>query len=411
MSLKIGRNDPCPCGSGKKYKKCCGQLAESTISVLDPFEKYNQVLTAVKMKLDQHYATSIRRLRKEGLQTFLFHTVKRVLPTEHETIFSDWLWFDRVDPEEPSLAEQYLTDHGVFMEKPLQDCMRALSDSVLSVYRVTGAQDNWLKVTDIFSNKEVEVLLKEPWAGEQDRSVLIMGRIAATPEGRLFSGMVLIIENETGQEQFLTDHYQYLRQLNIYPHFIPSEVVYGLFDHAHKKVFFNLRDIRMLRFEPERRQVILDAMGQYPRFDLLHHTDDVYWFAPCKEHYDYVRLAVGPDYLVAVSDVLADIQDLLDQVSALTGTAELDLVSSTFLRRPPAAEYIDIWFTIMKDQQTESWLNTPHKELDDQTPRQILEQPEGKQRVTNMLDEFAAGTDSEDQQELLTYMRMRLQAF
>lgn len=24
-SLKIGRNDPCPCGSGKKYKKCCGR--------------------------------------------------------------------------------------------------------------------------------------------------------------------------------------------------------------------------------------------------------------------------------------------------------------------------------------------------------------------------------------------------
>lgn len=23
---KVGRNDPCPCGSGKKYKKCCAQL-------------------------------------------------------------------------------------------------------------------------------------------------------------------------------------------------------------------------------------------------------------------------------------------------------------------------------------------------------------------------------------------------
>ena len=22
---KVGRNDACPCGSGKKYKKCCGQ--------------------------------------------------------------------------------------------------------------------------------------------------------------------------------------------------------------------------------------------------------------------------------------------------------------------------------------------------------------------------------------------------
>src|SRR5438045_8259315 len=26
-SAKVGRNDPCPCGSGKKYKKCCGANA------------------------------------------------------------------------------------------------------------------------------------------------------------------------------------------------------------------------------------------------------------------------------------------------------------------------------------------------------------------------------------------------
>jgi SEC-C motif-containing protein len=24
VTVKAGRNDPCPCGSGKKYKKCCG---------------------------------------------------------------------------------------------------------------------------------------------------------------------------------------------------------------------------------------------------------------------------------------------------------------------------------------------------------------------------------------------------
>ena len=24
-SPKVGRNDPCPCGSGKKYKNCCGR--------------------------------------------------------------------------------------------------------------------------------------------------------------------------------------------------------------------------------------------------------------------------------------------------------------------------------------------------------------------------------------------------
>ncbi|MEO8605615.1 MAG: SEC-C metal-binding domain-containing protein [bacterium] len=24
---KVGRNEPCPCGSGKKFKKCCGVSA------------------------------------------------------------------------------------------------------------------------------------------------------------------------------------------------------------------------------------------------------------------------------------------------------------------------------------------------------------------------------------------------
>jgi preprotein translocase subunit SecA len=27
-AVKVGRNDPCPCGSGKKYKKCCGAISE-----------------------------------------------------------------------------------------------------------------------------------------------------------------------------------------------------------------------------------------------------------------------------------------------------------------------------------------------------------------------------------------------
>src|SRR3989442_13418110 len=24
--MRVGRNDPCPCGSGQKYKKCCGEV-------------------------------------------------------------------------------------------------------------------------------------------------------------------------------------------------------------------------------------------------------------------------------------------------------------------------------------------------------------------------------------------------
>jgi len=29
VKVRIGRNDPCFCGSGKKYKKCCCDLEET----------------------------------------------------------------------------------------------------------------------------------------------------------------------------------------------------------------------------------------------------------------------------------------------------------------------------------------------------------------------------------------------
>ncbi|HHY71890.1 MAG TPA: hypothetical protein GX497_01395 [Bacillus bacterium] len=36
---KIGRNDPCPCGSGKKYKKCCLAIDENKMKDLVPERK------------------------------------------------------------------------------------------------------------------------------------------------------------------------------------------------------------------------------------------------------------------------------------------------------------------------------------------------------------------------------------
>jgi len=38
--LKVGRNDPCPCGSGLKYKKCCyGKVRTSAVELKDRYER------------------------------------------------------------------------------------------------------------------------------------------------------------------------------------------------------------------------------------------------------------------------------------------------------------------------------------------------------------------------------------
>ena len=52
---KVGRNDPCPCGSGKKYKKCCGKNQQIEIffricKKLFTDEKKRSTIQGVKRK-------------------------------------------------------------------------------------------------------------------------------------------------------------------------------------------------------------------------------------------------------------------------------------------------------------------------------------------------------------------------
>ncbi len=58
---KIGRNDPCPCGSGSKYKKCClpkaqvGQpvtpMEQARVSLMGQIEKIQRAAAAGKEKV------------------------------------------------------------------------------------------------------------------------------------------------------------------------------------------------------------------------------------------------------------------------------------------------------------------------------------------------------------------------
>ncbi len=58
---KIGRNTPCPCGSGKKYKKCCLLLHNGAIQPNSPPTKFTPVYT----ELDQ-LSNSVMDLIKQN---------------------------------------------------------------------------------------------------------------------------------------------------------------------------------------------------------------------------------------------------------------------------------------------------------------------------------------------------------
>ncbi len=96
---KVGRNDPCPCGSGKKYKKCCGlqkNLHTATLSTSEAKEFYQtfyDLLTFVNNKA----GVLKRQILPGSLGELKDWQVKKI---------SDHLW------DNPQLIDDYLAEKG-----------------------------------------------------------------------------------------------------------------------------------------------------------------------------------------------------------------------------------------------------------------------------------------------------------
>lgn len=81
-TLKAGRNDPCPCGSGLKYKKCC--LGKS---ILEPENLKDLYAKKYKIRLKQ--AADIEGIRKAGRLTL--DTLDLVEPEIKPGITTDYI--------------------------------------------------------------------------------------------------------------------------------------------------------------------------------------------------------------------------------------------------------------------------------------------------------------------------------
>lgn len=64
MSKKIGRNDPCPCGSGKKYKRCCLNSQRATVNKTIPKPEKPLVSPLALMRFEQRLTDNPKQLEK-----------------------------------------------------------------------------------------------------------------------------------------------------------------------------------------------------------------------------------------------------------------------------------------------------------------------------------------------------------
>jgi hypothetical protein len=171
---KPGRNDPCPCGSGKKYKQCCLKAGQTETSREDRSEA---VPRAIKWLTTRH-PQAVREALDEGFFGGLEDDEYEMLQTQHRDSFEDiminameWLLADgiiTIKGQERRVSELLLGPGGPLFSAKQREWIELLTAKPLRLYEVIGVvPGESIRLKDILFPEHAPVLVQEKAGSRQ----------------------------------------------------------------------------------------------------------------------------------------------------------------------------------------------------------------------------------------------------
>ncbi len=155
---KTGRNDPCPCGSGKKYKKCC--LAETFVQIGKEDTIRRRLVNVLIEFYDKNYRDTIEEAHVMFWEDFdpQEHLDGDSLDVAYQN-FLEWITLDFIiDPDNnKTLVDLYMEQN----KKITQDehtVLTIMKNSVISLYEVQEVfPEKGLLLKDLLLGGEYDV--------------------------------------------------------------------------------------------------------------------------------------------------------------------------------------------------------------------------------------------------------------
>lgn len=142
---KVGRNDPCPCGSGKKYKKCCLQkedrLRKKNQEPLEEQRKWLEYYPAIEGKREENEVRLTDHFDEEAIE------IDRLvyLALHHRAIP---LWQERDREKEEKTMVSYLIDaFNLFKQKCEREDIESFEEYD-SQYKIHYRSKEWIEKLD-----------------------------------------------------------------------------------------------------------------------------------------------------------------------------------------------------------------------------------------------------------------------
>ncbi|MCM2536059.1 SEC-C metal-binding domain-containing protein [Neobacillus pocheonensis] len=157
MNVKVSRNDTCPCGSGKKYKRCCG--AQKAVSITQVLE--NEIDDLQKRIL--HFAYNYYEVEIgeafEDFQQYL-HIEDENEEEFYYFVYSIWFsLFVKLDDGKTILEKFIAAETGKIKRPKLKEILKSWTTARTIAGKITGSENNTLTVEDGFSSEKFEAIV------------------------------------------------------------------------------------------------------------------------------------------------------------------------------------------------------------------------------------------------------------
>jgi hypothetical protein len=189
--MKVGRNDPCPCGSGKKYKKCCGSGEEMDFCLPEELrtgtdlDEYMMLVQGVGV-----YAQSLMQFDQDGkeLKKATDYFEKEFRPGTPlgvpDSLYMSWLHFDlRFGRTQQTVCERFL-DLLIMrkLREPGPTFLRHMRDSYVTFYQVRSVDREWILFEELGTGNTWRVhRVNEPEEVETTKGDIWYVRFVGTP--------------------------------------------------------------------------------------------------------------------------------------------------------------------------------------------------------------------------------------
>lgn len=200
MMGKVGRNAPCPCGSGKKYKHCCERKQDVVF--------LNEVITQEALQLQQELFEYSLTHYGDALSDFIFQQIQHlpiVDEEEQETFMlyvTQWAIFCAPILNGRTVFEHYVQTRGPKIKRAsTRNLLRSWTKEVPSFARVVGRETNVIVVEDIFTGEQKRVTLQDGMTIEIGS--LIVGLLVSL--GSTYTFFLSLLELEQEKADFLVE--------------------------------------------------------------------------------------------------------------------------------------------------------------------------------------------------------------